>query len=230
MPCHVNAPLITLRDVAMRYERKIILSDINLEICRGDFLAITGPNGGGKTTLLRIILRLLDPTHGTVDYHFPKDDSSRQRIGYLPQKNMIDSHFPVTVEEAVGFGLMCDKTLTKSQRHDKISETLELLGLQSHRSYPIGEISGGQLQRTLIGRAIISQPELLVMDEPLSYLDKDYEHRLYEIIENLSKTTTIVLVSHEMSTIAGMANRHLIVNRTIHECHAEHHYVSTSCE
>lgn len=110
-----HEPLISLRGVSMQYDRKVTLHDINLDICRGDFIAITGPNGGGKTTLLRIILRLLNPTHGTVSYLGDRD--SRLRIGYLPQKNLIDNSFPVTVREVIGFGLTSDRSLSKEEKH-----------------------------------------------------------------------------------------------------------------
>lgn len=222
--------LISLRGVTMQFDRKITLNDINLDICRGDFIAITGPNGGGKTTLLRIILRLLDPSKGSVTYLGDKGSGKRLRIGYLPQKNLIDSSFPVTVKEVTAFGLMNTPDITKEERMRRIDDTIRLMGLSDHADNAISELSGGQLQRALIGRAIISRPEVLVMDEPLSYLDKDYEHKLYHIIEELAPTTTIILVSHEMSAIAGMANRHLIINHSLQECHASRHYAHDACD
>lgn len=222
--------LISLRDVTMQFDRKVTLNDINLDICRGDFIAITGPNGGGKTTLLRIILRLLDPSKGSVTYLGDKGSGKRLRIGYLPQKNLIDSSFPVTVKEVTAFGLMNTPDITKEERMRRIDDTIRLMGLSDHADNAISELSGGQLQRALIGRAIISRPEVLVMDEPLSYLDKDYEHKLYHIIEELAPTTTIILVSHEMSAIAGMANRHLIINHSLQECHASRHYAHDACD
>ena len=222
--------LISLRGVTMQFDRKVTLNDINLDICRGDFIAITGPNGGGKTTLLRIILRLLDPSKGSVTYLGDKGSGKRLRIGYLPQKNLIDSSFPVTVKEVTAFGLMNTSDITKEERMRRIDDTIRLMGLSDHADNAISELSGGQLQRALIGRAIISRPEVLVMDEPLSYLDKDYEHKLYHIIEELAPTTTIILVSHEMSAIAGMANRHLIINHSLQECHASRHYAHDACD
>lgn len=230
MQSHDNELLISLRGVSMQYDRKVTLRDINLDIHRGDFIAVTGPNGGGKTTLLRIILKLLSPTRGSVTYLGDSDRRQRLRIGYLPQKNLIDSGFPVTVREVIGFGLMNDRALSKEEKQTRIDDTIRLMGLVEHADNTIGELSGGQLQRALIGRAIISRPEVLVMDEPLSYLDKDYEHKLYHIIENLAATTTIVLVSHEMSTISGMANRHVIINHELHECNAKRHYAHESCD
>lgn len=229
MQSHDNELLISLRGVSMQYDRKVTLRDINLDIHRGDFIAVTGPNGGGKTTLLRILLKLLKPTAGSVNYSFTSP-TDRQPIGYLPQKNLIDHRFPITVKEVINLGLMAVKNLTKQEKETRLAETVELLGLADHADSIIGEISGGQLQRTLFGRAIISRPQMLVLDEPLSYLDKHYEKKMYEIIESLMPSTTFVLVSHEMSTIAEMANRHIIIDRSLHECCASHHFARLSCE
>lgn len=213
----------------MHYDRKPILRDISLEINKGDFVAITGPNGGGKTTLLRLILKLMTPVKGKVAYYDNGVETKSLPIGYLPQKNMIDSRFPITVREVIESGLLTSK-LKREEKELRIADTIALMGLEEHTAAAIGELSGGQMQRALLGRAIISQPEVLVLDEPLSYIDKRFEHHLYGIIEELSLRTTILLVSHEMSTIAGMANRHLVVDHSIHECHAAHHQVITTCD
>lgn len=214
----------------MEWERNTALRDINLTVNRGDFMAITGPNGGGKTTLLRIILKLLKPSHGDVMYYDRKGKlTGCLPIGYLPQKNLIDSRFPISVKEVVSSGLMNIK-LPKDEKASMIEDTVKLIGIEDKINAPIGNLSGGQLQRTLLGRAIISRPELLVLDEPLSYVDKQFEQRIYEIVAELAKTTTILLVSHEMSTIASMANRHFIVERSLHECNAAHHAVHYDCE
>lgn len=221
--------LIALKDISFEREGRVILSDVSLEVKINDFIAITGPNGGGKTTLLRIMLKLLKPDHGSVSY-MPGRDGGKLSIGYLPQKNMIDSHFPISVSEVVASGLLGVKSVSRDERERRIDEMLSLVGLAERRGQAIGTLSGGQLQRTLLARAIISRPELLVLDEPLSYIDKRFEHRFYEIIEQLKSETTIVLVSHEMTMLAEMATRHLIVDRTIHECCAHHHYIRSECE
>ena len=104
------------------------------------------------------------------------------------------------------------------------------MGLESHSSHSIGNLSGGQLQRALLGRSIISRPKLLVLDEPLSYVDKRFEHYIYDLVGALTHTTTLLLVSHEMSTIAGMANRHLIIDHILTECHSSHHHVHYDCD
>lgn len=215
--------IITLQGVGLHRDGRTILQDVNFSVAKGDFVAITGPNGGGKTTLLRIILGLVKPSEGMVAV------APGVSIGYLPQKNMIDSHFPVSVTEVVASGLLADRAISPSERLRRVEETLATVELQSHADSPIGTLSGGQFQRALLGRAIISRPNLLVFDEPLSYLDKHFESRLYGMIRTLAQRATVLLVSHEMTAIASMANRHLIVDRTIHECTSPHHFGS-SCD
>lgn len=227
----MTQPIIRLSHVGMEREDRTVLHDIDFTVDRGDFIAITGPNGGGKTTLLRIMLRLLRPTGGKVIYYDSEgSETSRLSIGYLPQKNAIDSHFPITVGEVVGQGLLASKGIDRDERRRRIDETLALVGLEDFASRGLGRLSGGQMQRALLGRALISRPELLVLDEPLSYLDKHFEECVYKIIADAAREATIVLVSHEVSTIAAMANRHLIIDRSLHVCHSRSHFVHYDCE
>lgn len=224
-----NEPVISLDGVSLRRGGKIILEDVDLTVRRGDFFAITGPNGGGKTTLLRLILKLISPTSGTVRYYDGGKTVDRLPIGYLPQKNMIDSRFPITVKEVIQSGLIAIKGLSDTQRAEKVTDAISAVGLDDRSGFTLDRLSGGQLQRTLLARAIISSPQILVLDEPLSYLDKQFEHRVYDIISELAPSTTIILVSHEMSRIASMANRHIIVDHRIEECTADHHYFALDC-
>ncbi|WP_290158953.1 ATP-binding cassette domain-containing protein [uncultured Duncaniella sp.] len=224
-----NEIIISLRNISKRWEGKTALTDINFDVRQGDFIAITGPNGGGKTTLLRILLKLLKPTEGNLTYYRDGKPADELSIGYLPQKNLIDSHFPIDVEEVIASGLI-GENLPSNKVKSRVKETIGLMGLESHAKASIGNLSGGQLQRALLGRAIISRPKLLVLDEPLSYVDKRFEHYIYDLVAELAKTTTLLLVSHEMSTIAGMANRHLIIDHTLTECHSAHHHVHYDCD
>lgn len=225
----LQSKIIELNNVWMQWDSRIALRDVSLAVNEGDFIAITGPNGGGKTTLLRIILKLLTPTRGDVVFYNDGKIVRDLPIGYLPQKNMIDQSFPISVEEVVSSGLLRHK-IKKEEIKRRVDETISLIGLNEHASRSIGNLSGGQLQRALLGRAIISNPRVLVLDEPLSYVDKQFEGKIYEIVAELSKHTTILLVSHEMSQIATMANRHLIVDQQLHECKATHHYIRTECD
>lgn len=225
--------LIELQDVCVAYPEHVALENVSMTVDEGDFVAITGPNGGGKTTMLKVILGLIKPTSGRVVFRSHGHEVKKLKIGYLPQKNMIDSRFPITVEEVVEEGLLGERGLLKRFSADdklKVEKTLELVGMADKRKSAIGELSGGELQRALLGRAVISEPSVLILDEPLSYIDKRFEEHLYEIIADYAKHTTILLVSHEMTTISQMANRHIIVDKTLHDCKAAHHFFKTECE
>jgi len=211
--------LLRLEGVALTCGQLHILEKTDLAIRRGDFMVITGPNGGGKTTLLRIILGLIKPSEGRVIVGQPD-----VRIGYLPQKSSIDSSYPITAEEVVASGLLEVGRISSGERRQRVASAIERVELTDHARKPIGVLSGGQLQRVLLARAIISNPEMLVLDEPLSYLDKNFENRVYSIISDIARNATIILVSHEIDTAAAMANRHIIVNHNITECHSARHF------
>ena len=223
-------PVIRLSDISMKRDNREILSHVSLDVNQGDFLAVTGPNGGGKTTLLRILLKLLQPTAGSVTYFNNGKPCRQLPIGYLPQKNMVDARFPITVKEVISSGLLGTVPQSANERRERITEILQLVELLNHENKSIGILSGGQLQRALLGRALISRPQILVLDEPLSYLDKHFEEHIYRIIADIAPSTTIILVSHEMSVISTMANRHIIVDHTLHECCAHQHFVPTDCQ
>lgn len=226
--------LIEAIDLNMAYGNKKVFTDTSFCINKGDFVAITGPNGGGKSTMLKLILRLMQPVSGKITYYENNAETEHLKFGYLPQKSNIDSQFPLTVEEVIASGLFsCHKNWMgkySQEVKDKIVEMLELLQIEDLRNQSIGTLSGGQLQRTLMGRALISSPEVIVMDEPLSYVDRRFIEQIYHIIEDLKQRATIIVVSHEMTEISVMANRHWIVDHSLHECSAHHHYLRTECD
>lgn len=210
--------IIAIENVWLSYTDKNILEDINLDIYQGDFLLITGPNGGGKTSLLRTILRLQSPTKGQISFFRQGEPVSSLDMGYLPQKNSIDSRFPITVEEVVASGLMgnTQKGNTKFDSKKEIDEMLDLMGITALRNKPIGVLSGGQLQRALFGRALISKPEMLILDEPASYIDRQFGNRMFEILRDLSSNgTTIMMVSHEIEPFITLSNRNLYINHIL---------------
>ena len=210
--------IIAIENVWLSYTDKNILEDINLDIYQGDFLLITGPSGGGKTSLLRTILRLQSPAKGRISFFRQGEPVSSLDMGYLPQKNSIDSRFPITVEEVVASGLMgnTQKGNTKFDSKKEIDEMLDLMGITALRNKPIGVLSGGQLQRSLFGRALISKPEMLILDEPASYIDRQFGNRMFEILRDLSSNgTTIMMVSHEIEPFITLSNRNLYINHIL---------------
>ena len=212
--------IIEVADVSLRYDRLPVLTDIDLTVFKDDFLVITGPNGGGKTSLLRIILGLQLPSRGAVHFSREGQLAHNLNIGYLPQKNVIDSRFPITVSEVVFSGLSGSKKIfsrfTKKEQ-EQVEKMLLLMGLAELRDRPIGQLSGGQLQRTLLGRALVSDPEILILDEPSSYVDKAFETRMYDLLGEVAEKATVLLVSHELSRVTEMANRVVRINKTLEE-------------
>ena len=212
--------IIEVADVSLRYDRLPVLTDIDLTVFKDDFLVITGPNGGGKTSLLRIILGLQLPSRGAVHFYREGQLAHNLNIGYLPQKNVIDSRFPITVSEVVFSGLSGSKKIfsrfTKKEQ-EQVEKMLLLMGLAELRGRPIGQLSGGQLQRTLLGRALVSDPEILILDEPSSYVDKAFETRMYDLLGEVAEKATVLLVSHELSRVTEMANRVVRINKTLEE-------------
>ncbi|HIZ27331.1 ABC transporter ATP-binding protein [Barnesiella sp. An55] len=209
--------IIAIEDLWLSYADKTVLEDINLDIFEGDFLLVSGPNGGGKTSLLRTILGLQKPTQGAVYFYKDREEVPSLDIGYLPQKSSIDSRFPITVEDVVASGLMGKSAKqSKAIQKQETDRMLDLMGITALREKPIGVLSGGQLQRALFGRALISQPEMLILDEPSSYIDRPFEGRMVEILRDLSsRGTTIMMVSHEIEPFITLSNRNLYINHTL---------------
>mgnify|MGYP006291644649 FL=1 len=209
-------PLIELKSVYAGYDHEIVLENVNLKINSFDFIGVIGPNGGGKTTLLKLILGLLKPRRGMIENHL---DARNHSIGYLPQLNKFDKEFPITVEEVVLSGLQADKPWYKNySRSDKeiVRQTLEHLNILTYRKKILSELSGGELQRTLLARALVSSPKVLVLDEPDTFVDNKFERELYDLLKELNKKMTIVLVSHDVGQISSVVKTIACVNKKLH--------------
>ena len=157
---------------------------------------------------------------GTVSFYRNGLEVPYLNMGYLPQKNAIDSRFPLIVSEVIFSGLMGEKRFLKPftlEQRLRVEEALSLVGLERFAERPIGKLSGGQMQRALLARALVSRPEILLLDEPSSYVDQEFEERMYEIFREINKTTTVILVSHELNRMEEMATRIVRINRSIRE-------------
>ncbi len=211
--------ILELNSVTAGYNGKVVIRDVNLEIYEDDFIGVVGPNGGGKTTLLRVTLGTLRPMKGKVTYYSVKDKGNIKRIGYLPQLNMIDRKFPISAMGVVLSGLMSKNGLLKKySRKDKqlASQMMDKMGIAHLKDKSIGELSGGQMQRVFLCRAIISSPKLLILDEPNTFVDNKFEGELYQHLRELNKTMAIILVSHDIGTITTYVKTIACVNREFH--------------
>ncbi|CDR34590.1 metal ABC transporter ATP-binding protein [Criblamydia sequanensis] len=191
-----------------------VLSNVNFFLKEKEFLGVIGPNGGGKTTLLKLLLGLLTPTHGRIEVFGKSPKENRQVFSYVPQHPTFDKSFPISVGElALSGRLKHLPWFGKFNKEDKkiSEEALEKVGILDLKERPIGSLSGGQLQRALIARALASQPTLLILDEPTASVDKEAERKIYHLLKNLSETITIVMVTHDLSTAIQLVDRVLCV-------------------
>jgi len=209
----MNKTLVEIENMYAGYNGTVVLKAIDLQIFERDFLGIIGPNGGGKTTLIKTILGLLKPLSGNIIFG---NELIKGRIGYMPQTHGIDRKFPVVVSEVVESGLISQKKLSRADRKIKTQEMIRRMDIKNVADKAIGELSGGQLQRTLLARAVINDPELLILDEPNSYVDKRFESRFYELLKEINQKTAIVLVSHDIGTVISTVKNIACVNETLH--------------
>ncbi len=211
-------PLISLKNVSVQYESTTALEDVSLDIYPDDFLGIIGPNGGGKTTLVKAILGNI-PHSGRVLYTPTLSERGHRLIGYLPQQSEFDRSFPVSVIEVVMSGLQAEKGLLKrytANDRKRAMELLEMAGVADIAERQISEISGGQMQRALLCRAVILEPKLLILDEPTNFVDNQFENELYTLLKQLNERMAIVMVSHDIGTITSVVKSIVCVNRTVH--------------
>ena len=211
-----GAPVLEVRGLTFGYGSEVVLDRVDLAILPRDYLAVIGPNGGGKTTLLKLILGLLTPWSGQIVDHLPP---RRGKFGYVPQFSTFDRSFPLRVAEAVLMGRLGRRGLihpyTREDR-EAVAEALALLHLAPLARAHISELSGGQLQRVLIARALVSDPDLLFLDEPTASIDAESREVLRQVLAEQNERIPIVVVTHDITSIAGAVRHVACVNRTLH--------------
>lgn len=212
-------PVLDLRNVSFAYRGQPVLEEVTLEVAAGDYLAILGPNGSGKTTLMKTILGLVHPQEGEVRVLGTDPAGARGRVGYVPQSVSFDLDFPIRVLDVVMMGRLADRPLgARLGPEDRTAalEALERVELADLAGRPIGALSGGQLQRVLIARALALRPSLLLLDEPHAGLDERIGRSVWELLEELSPSVTIVLVSHDIGAISRYVRSVACLNRRLH--------------
>ena len=208
-------PLIQINDLSAGYNKIPVIRHVNLKVFDNDYIGVIGPNGGGKTTLLKVISGLLQPLSGNVE--FDNSLSDKKSIGYLPQIKNIDKKFPITVFDVVRSGLMLNSRKENSANEkQKVTEILEESGIAGISRKAIGELSGGQMQRVFLCRALISDPKILLLDEPDTFVDNTFEGELYEKLQLLNEKMAIILVSHDVSSISGHVKTIACMNGGLH--------------
>jgi len=209
---------VEIRDVSFSYGEAAILSSIDLRVRVGEYIGLIGPNGGGKTTLLRILMGFLHPDEGSVSIFGKPVREARRLIGYVPQNLRYDRTVPITVLELVLSGLVGQTRWWgpyRSQDKRRALEALELVGLADRANDAFGALSGGQAQRALIARALVSQPQLLLLDEPTANVDAEAEAEIFALIHSLRGKQTIMMVTHDLEEVIDKVDRVLIVQKEL---------------
>jgi zinc transport system ATP-binding protein len=211
------AYLFEMQSLSASYGTDLVLQDVNFRVNENDFIGVIGPNGGGKTTLLKIVLGLLKPVSGKMVFN--EELLNGKSIGYLPQMSTGDINYPVTVLDIVLSGLMIRKSIiSRMSATDRLKagHVIEELGLSGMAGSTLNELSGGQMQRVFLGRAIIGDPRLLLLDEPGNFVDTTFENDFYEKLRDLNKRMAILMVSHDVGTISSHIKSFACVNRSLH--------------
>ena len=218
IPHNKKQEIISLKDIWVSYNDINVLEDINLSIYGQEFLGIIGPNGGGKTTLLKVILGLILPSKGEVQVFGGKPEKNRKYIGYVPQYPLFDREFPISVEEVVLMGRWGKNKYFKSYNQadkQKAQAALDLVGMLEFKNKQIGKLSGGQQQRVFIARALVTDPKVLLLDEPLASIDTLLQTGFYELLARLKKKIAIVLVTHDLTAVSIYVDKIACLNRRL---------------
>jgi zinc transport system ATP-binding protein len=209
--------VVELRGVSFSYTGEPVLQGVSFEVLPGEFVSAVGPNGGGKTTLLRLVLGTVHPDAGEVRVFGGPPERARGRVGYVPQYARFDPLFPVTVLDVVRMGRVGNFVAGPYRREDReaAEEALATVGLSELRRRPFATLSGGERQRVLIARALATHPELLLLDEPTASVDRAATAKLYDLLVELARRLTILLVSHDTGVVSKFVSGVLCVNRTV---------------
>ena len=210
--------IISLRNVGVSYEGHAAIEGVNLDIYDDDFIGIIGPNGGGKSSLVKAIMGAVEHS-GEIEISDILRKSNHYKIGYMPQVSQFDMRFPISIEEVVLSGLQTEKGFFgryTAKDKELAHKTLEKMGIAELASRSIGEVSGGEMQRALLCRAIISEPKLLILDEPTNFVDNSFEREFYAMVQELSHNMAVMIVSHDLGTITSVVKSIVCVNRTAH--------------
>ena len=221
----MDRPIVEIKDVFFSYNGNEVLQDVNLNVHQGDFIAMIGPNGGGKTTLLKLMLGLLHPDRGAVSVLGMPAQRTSHHIGYVPQDVHGNRSFPITALDVVLMGkLEPGKRFSSSSRQDRreAMEALERMAMAALAARRIDELSGGQRQRVYIARALVSRPKLLLLDEPTASIDTRGQADFFKLLKDINKDVTILVVSHDLLVISTYVKSVVCVNRRLHyHCQAE---------
>ena len=210
--------VIRIRDLWAGYDEDPVLEGINLSVWESDFIGLIGPNGGGKTTLIKVLLGLLPPQRGEVQIMGKPVEEGRQHIGYVPQVVVFDREFPISVWEVALMGRLGKRGLCRyysTQYQEIVAEALRKVEMLDQRKRAIGELSGGQRQRVYIARALATQPDILLLDEPTASVDPQISGSIYELLNELNQKVTILLISHDMSAISSYTKTVGCLNRRL---------------
>jgi len=208
--------ILKTKNLTAGYDNKIILQNVNFELYNDDFIAVIGPNGGGKSTLLKTILGLIPIIDGKISFYDNGKEIKQLKIGYLPQYHAVDKRFPLTVIEVLHSGFLNNRIFNfkiKQEKKKIIEEIAKRLSISDVLNSPINNLSGGQLQKVFLGRAIVNSPKLLVLDEPNTYVDSQFEGELYQMLKELNQEMAILMVSHDLGTISSYVKSIACVNR-----------------
>jgi len=209
--------IISFKNVFFYYGERLVLEDISFSVKSSDFIAIIGPNGGGKTTILRIIMGLVKPQRGVVRVFDSEPEEGRKLIGYLPQNIFFDLDFPINVFDAVIMGRYRGVLRKYTEKDEKATlDALATVGMLEYKNNHISALSGGQLQRVLIARAIVREPKLLLLDEPMSSVDPVSQKSIYELFQDLNKKMAVIFVTHDIGAMSIYINRVFCVNQKLY--------------